>query len=170
MGFKPEVSEAIAHGVKLQKWQQPSPDFSRRTCINQVEERTAEESEDNRIEVEPEKETIQENTTVLKRHELDLEHVSMPSHFRLNDEEFLKNWKNSDYEHVSLAGLYLTEELRYEARLEMLKPDALERVIIEKIGDLYEKDGQFNEAIHTKTVLRSCSVGVNGAGKQLYRE
>ncbi len=41
----------------------------------------------------------------------------------------------------------LTEELRYEARLKMLKPDALKRVIIEKLVDLYEKDGQFNEAI-----------------------
>ncbi len=40
----------------------------------------------------------------------------------------------------------LTEELRYEARLENAKkPDALKRVIIWKIGG-YEKDGQFNEA------------------------
>ena len=53
----------------------------------------------------------------------------------------------------------LTEELRYEARLENAKkPDALKRVIIEKLVDLYEKDGQFNEAIRFKMVSRSCSL------------
>ena len=61
----------------------------------------------------------------------------------------------------------LTEELRYEARLENAKkPDALKRVIIEKLVDLYEKDGQFNEAIRFQDGLTvMLFVGVNGVGK-----
>ena len=40
----------------------------------------------------------------------------------------------------------LTEELRYEAKLENAKkPDALRRVIIEKLVELYEKDGNYDE-------------------------
>ncbi len=40
----------------------------------------------------------------------------------------------------------LTEELRYEAKLENAKkPDALRRAIIEKLVELYEKDGNYDE-------------------------
>ena len=61
----------------------------------------------------------------------------------------------------------LTEELRYEARLENAKkPDVLRRVIIEKLVDLYEKDGQYNEQINFKDGLTvMLFVGVNGVGK-----
>ncbi|MDK6710911.1 hypothetical protein QP259_18040, partial [Proteus mirabilis] len=61
----------------------------------------------------------------------------------------------------------LTEALRQEARLENAKkPDVLRRVIIEKLVDIYEKDGQFNEKINLQDGLTvMLFVGVNGVGK-----
>ncbi|HET4551044.1 TPA: signal recognition particle-docking protein FtsY [Streptococcus pneumoniae] len=61
----------------------------------------------------------------------------------------------------------LTEELRYEAKLENAKkPDALRRVIIEKLVELYEKDGSYDESIHFQDNLTvMLFVGVNGVGK-----
>ena len=61
----------------------------------------------------------------------------------------------------------LTEELRYEAKLENAKkPDALRRVIIEKLVELYEKDGIYNENINFQDGLTvMLFVGVNGVGK-----
>lgn len=91
------------------------------------------------------------------------------ANFRSVDEEFFEELEEllimSDVG-VQVAS-NLTEELRYEARLENAKkPDALKRVIIEKLVDLYEKDGQFNEAIHFQEGLTvMLFVGVNGVGK-----
>ncbi|CTP09298.1 putative signal recognition particle 54 FtsY [Streptococcus pneumoniae] len=61
----------------------------------------------------------------------------------------------------------LTEELRYEAKLENAKkPDVLRRVIIEKLVELYEKDGSYDESIHFQDNLTvMLFVGVNGVGK-----
>ena len=61
----------------------------------------------------------------------------------------------------------LTEELRYEAKLENAKkPEALRRVIIEKLVELYEKDGIYNENINFQDGLTvMLFVGVNGVGK-----
>ena len=61
----------------------------------------------------------------------------------------------------------LTEELRYEAKLENAKkPEALRRVIIEKLVELYEKDGNYDEQIHFQDGLTvMLFVGVNGVGK-----
>lgn len=43
----------------------------------------------------------------------------------------------------------LTEDLRYEAKLENAKkPEDIKRVIIEKLVDIYEKDGIYNEKIN----------------------
>ena len=91
------------------------------------------------------------------------------ANFRSVDEEFFEELEEllimSDVG-VQVAS-NLTEELRYEARLENAKkPDALKRVIIEKLVDLYEKDGQFNEAIRFQDGLTvMLFVGVNGVGK-----
>ena len=91
------------------------------------------------------------------------------ANFRSVDEEFFENLEEllimSDVG-VQVAS-NLTEELRYEARLENAKkPDALRRVIIEKLVDLYEKDGQYNEQINFKDGLTvMLFVGVNGVGK-----
>ncbi len=61
----------------------------------------------------------------------------------------------------------LTEDLRYEAKLENAKKaDGLKRVIIEKLVEIYEKDGVFNEQINFQDGLTvMLFVGVNGVGK-----
>lgn len=61
----------------------------------------------------------------------------------------------------------LIEDLRYEAKLENAKKaDDLKRVIIEKLVEIYEKDGVFNEQINFQDGLTvMLFVGVNGVGK-----
>ena len=89
--------------------------------------------------------------------------------FRSVDEEFFEELEEllimSDVG-VQVAS-NLTEELRYEAKLENAKkPDALRRVIIEKLVELYEKDGNYDESIHFQEGLTvMLFVGVNGVGK-----
>ena len=91
------------------------------------------------------------------------------ANFRSVDEEFFEELEEllimSDVG-VQVAS-NLTEELRYEAKLENAKkPDALRRVIIEKLVELYEKDGNYDENIHFQEGLTvMLFVGVNGVGK-----
>ena len=91
------------------------------------------------------------------------------ANFRSVDEEFFEELEEllimSDVG-VQVAS-NLTEELRYEAKLENAKkPDALRRVIIEKLVELYEKDGDYGEQIHFQDGLTvMLFVGVNGVGK-----
>lgn len=91
------------------------------------------------------------------------------ANFRSVDEEFFEELEEllimSDVG-VQVAS-NLTEELRYEAKLENTKkPDALRRVIIEKLVELYEKDGNYDEQIHFQDGLTvMLFVGVNGVGK-----
>ncbi|VKO78256.1 cell division protein FtsY [Streptococcus pneumoniae] len=91
------------------------------------------------------------------------------ANFRSVDEEFFEELEEllimSDVG-VQVAS-NLTEELRYEVKLENAKkPDALRRVIIEKLVELYEKDGSYDESIHFQDNLTvMLFVGVNGVGK-----
>ena len=91
------------------------------------------------------------------------------ANFRSVDEEFFEDLEEllitSDVG-VQVASS-LTEELRYEARLENAKkPAALRQLIIEKLVDIYEKDGSFNEKINFQNGLTvMLFVGVNGVGK-----
>ncbi len=91
------------------------------------------------------------------------------ANFRSVDEEFFEELEEllimSDVG-VQVAS-NLTEELRYEAKLENAKkPDVLRRVIIEKLVELYEKDGNYDERIHFQDGLTvMLFVGVNGVGK-----
>ena len=91
------------------------------------------------------------------------------ANFRSVDEEFFEELEEllimSDVG-VQVAS-NLTEELRYEAKLENAKkPDALRRVIIERLVELYEKDGNYDEQIHFQDGLTvMLFVGVNGVGK-----
>jgi len=91
------------------------------------------------------------------------------ANFRSVDEEFFEELEEllimSDVG-VQVAS-NLTEELRYEAKLENAKkPDSLRRVIIEKLVELYEKDGNYDESIHFQDGLTvMLFVGVNGVGK-----
>ena len=91
------------------------------------------------------------------------------ANFRSVDEDFFEELEEllitSDVG-VQVAS-NLTEDLRYEARLENAKkPDALRQLIIEKLVDIYEKDGRFNEKINFQNGLTvMLFVGVNGVGK-----
>ena len=91
------------------------------------------------------------------------------ANFRTVDEDFFEDLEEllitSDVG-VKVAS-NLAEELRYEARLENAKkPDALRKVIIEKLVDIYEKDGRYNEKINFQDGLTvMLFVGVNGVGK-----
>ena len=91
------------------------------------------------------------------------------ANFRSVDEDFFEELEEllimSDVG-VQVAS-NLTEELRYEAKLENAKkPDVLRRVIIEKLVELYEKDGNYDESIHFQDGLTvMLFVGVNGVGK-----
>ena len=123
-------------------------------------------------EVAPQQETIQEKydrSLKKTRTGFGARLNAFFANFRSVDEEFFEELEEllimSDVG-VQVAS-NLTEELRYEARLENAKkPDALKLVIIEKLVDLYEKDGQFNEAIRFQDGLTvMLFVGVNGVGK-----
>lgn len=146
-----------------------------------VEETTSESEDTEELEVEEttsEPELAQPTETVQEKYNRSLKKTrtgfgaalnAFFANFRSVDEEFFEDLEEllimSDVG-VQVAS-NLTEELRYEARLENAKkPDALRRVIIEKLVDLYEKDGQYNEQINFKDGLTvMLFVGVNGVGK-----
>lgn len=91
------------------------------------------------------------------------------ANFRRVDEDFFEELEEmlilSDVG-VNVA-TQLTEDLRYEAKLENAKKAGdLKRVIIEKLVEIYEKDGVFNEKINFQDDLTvMLFVGVNGVGK-----
>ena len=144
-----------------------------------VEENTEflETVEENSSEVlEPE--TPQAEETVQEKYDRSLKKTRTGFGARLN--AFFANFRSVDEEFfeeleelliMSDVGVQvasnLTEELRYEAKLENAKkPDALRRVIIEKLVELYEKDGNYDESIHFQDGLTvMLFVGVNGVGK-----
>ena len=133
--------------------------------------------EENSSEVlEPE--TIQAEETVQEKYDRSLKKTRTGFGARLN--AFFANFRSVDEEFfeeleelliMSDVGVQvasnLTEELRYEAKLENAKkPDALRRVIIEKLVELYEKGGNYDERIHFQDGLTvMLFVGVNGVGK-----
>ncbi|VMK70935.1 cell division protein FtsY [Streptococcus pneumoniae] len=133
--------------------------------------------EENSSEVlEPER--SQEEETVQEKYDRSLKKTRTGFGARLN--AFFANFRSVDEEFfeeleelliMSDVGVQvasnLTEELRYEAKLENAKkPDALRRVIIEKLVELYEKDGNYDESIHFQDGLTvMLFVGVNGVGK-----
>lgn len=136
-----------------------------------------EDEEENSIEVlEPE--TPQAEETVQEKYDRSLKKTRTGFGARLN--AFFANFRSVDEEFfeeleelliMSDVGVQvasnLTEELRYEAKLENAKkPDALRRVIIEKLVELYEKGGNYDERIHFQDGLTvMLFVGVNGVGK-----
>ena len=133
--------------------------------------------EENNSEV-LEAETPQAEETVQEKYDRSLKKTRTGFGARLN--AFFANFRSVDEEFfeeleelliMSDVGVQvasnLTEELRYEAKLENAKkPDALRRVIIEKLVELYEKDGNYDERIHFQEDLTvMIFVGVNGVGK-----
>ena len=133
--------------------------------------------EENSSEVlEPERSQVEE--TVQEKYDRSLKKTRTGFGARLN--AFFANFRSVDEEFfeeleelliMSDVGVQvasnLTEELRYEAKLENAKkPDVLRRVIIEKLVELYEKDGNYDERIHFQDDLTvMLFVGVNGVGK-----
>ena len=170
---EPEVSEAIAQVEETSEVAEAESRLPEGEAASTVEERTVEEAEEPiPDEVEPQQETIQEKydrSLKKTRTGFGARLNAFFANFRSVDEEFFEELEEllimSDVG-VQVAS-NLSEELRYEARLENAKkPDALKRVIIEKLVDLYEKDGQFNEAIRFQDGLTvMLFVGVNGVGK-----
>lgn len=139
----------------------------------------AEEIPQEEAEVESfEAETPQVEETVQEKYDRSLKKTRTGFGARLN--AFFANFRSVDEEFfeeleelliMSDVGVQvasnLTEELRYEVKLENAKkPDALRRVIIEKLVELYEKDGSYDESIHFQDNLTvMLFVGVNGVGK-----
>lgn len=170
---EPEVSEAIAEVEETSEVAEAESRLPEGEAASAVEERTVEEAEEPiQDEIAPQQETIQEKydrSLKKTRTGFGARLNAFFANFRSVDEEFFEELEEllimSDVG-VQVAS-NLTEELRYEARLENAKkPDALKRVIIEKLVDLYEKDGQFNEAIRFQDGLTvMLFVGVNGVGK-----
>ena len=170
---EPEASEAIAEVEETSEVAEAESRLPEGEAASAVEERIVEEAEEPiQDEVAPQQETIQEKydrSLKKTRTGFGARLNAFFANFRSVDEEFFEELEEllimSDVG-VQVAS-NLTEELRYEARLENAKkPDALKRVIIEKLVDLYEKDGQFNEAIRFQDGLTvMLFVGVNGVGK-----
>ena len=166
----PESSEAVTEELEVDapvEEETSEPEIS-----EEVEEESVVEETTSEPEIAEPTETVQEkyNRSLKKtRTGFGAALNAFFANFRSVDEDFFEELEEllimSDVG-VQVAS-NLTEELRYEARLENAKkPDALRRVIIEKLVDLYEKDGQYNEQINFKEGLTvMLFVGVNGVGK-----
>ena len=144
--------------------------------LEEESQETIESEEEFASEVEEESPQVEE--TVQEKYDRSLKKTRTGFGARLN--AFFANFRSVDEDFfeeleelliMSDVGVQvasnLTEELRYEAKLENAKkPDALRRVIIEKLVDLYEKDGNYDEQIHFQEGLTvMLFVGVNGVGK-----
>ena len=146
--------------------------------VSEEENTEHEEAVEENISEVLEPETLQAEETVQEKYDRSLKKTRTGFGARLN--AFFANFRSVDEEFfeeleelliMSDVGVQvasnLTEELRYEAKLENAKkPDTLRRVIIEKLVELYEKGGNYDERIHFQDGLTvMLFVGVNGVGK-----
>ena len=179
----PQVStEEVIEPEAVEKMAQEEPELEADELeqFQKAEEVLEEESQET-VE-EPASEVVEElprvEETVQEKYDRSLKKTRTGFGARLN--AFFANFRSVDEEFfeeleelliMSDVGVQvasnLTEELRYEAKLENAKkPDALRRVIIEKLVELYEKDGNYDEQIHFQDGLTvMLFVGVNGVGK-----
>ena len=173
-----EVAEFVAEEPESPVEEVPSSDSDDEEADqvqpDEMESDTSQEVEEDLVleEIPPVQETVQEKydrSLKKTRTGFGARLNAFFANFRSVDEEFFEELEEllimSDVG-VQVAS-NLTEELRYEAKLENAKkPDALRRVIIEKLVELYEKDGQYNESINFQDGLTvMLFVGVNGVGK-----
>ena len=168
-----EIPESSEEGTEVLEVESPEEESTSESEISEeVEEESLVEESTSVPEIAEPTETVQEkyNRSLKKtRTGFGAALNAFFANFRSVDEDFFEELEEllimSDVG-VQVAS-NLTEELRYEARLENAKkPDVLRRVIIEKLVDLYEKDGQYNEQINFKDGLTvMLFVGVNGVGK-----
>ena len=172
------VEESIDSGSVVEVSQEEIEEFPNSEEVTEEENTELLDTvEENNSEVlEPETPQVEE--TVQEKYDRSLKKTRTGFGARLN--AFFANFRSVDEEFfeeleelliMSDVGVQvasnLTEELRYEAKLENAKkPDALRRVIIEKLVELYEKDGNYDESIHFQDGLTvMLFVGVNGVGK-----
>lgn len=190
--FSQEVAEVAEESLLEEEDNQESQDSESVVEVSQEEVEELPNSEEVSVEENPEiLETVEENSsevlepetlqaeeTVQEKYDRSLKKTRTGFGARLN--AFFANFRSVDEEFfeeleelliMSDVGVQvasnLTEELRYEVKLENAKkPDALRRVIIEKLVELYEKDGNYDESIHFQDGLTvMLFVGVNGVGK-----
>ena len=131
-----------------------------------------------KVEEKPEEVQVSKTETEQEKYNRTLKKTRTGFAARLN--EFFANFRRVDEEFfeeleemliLSDVGVnvatQLTEDLRYEARLENVKKtEDLQRLIIEKLVDIYEKDDVYREQINFQDGLTvMLFVGVNGVGK-----
>ena len=172
------VEEILDSDPVVELYKEEIEEFPNLEEVSEEENTEHEEAvEENSSEVlEPE--TLQAEETVQEKYDRSLKKTRTGFGARLN--AFFANFRSVDEEFfeeleelliMSDVGVQvasnLTEELRYEAKLENAKkPDALRRVIIEKLVELYEKGGNYDERIYFQDGLTvMLFVGVNGVGK-----
>lgn len=163
------IEESKDSELAVEVQQEEVPEEENTELLETVEENSSEVLEPEMTQVE---ETVQEKydrSLKKTRTGFGARLNAFFANFRSVDEEFFEELEEllimSDVG-VQVAS-NLTEELRYEAKLENAKkPDALRRVIIEKLVELYEKGGNYDERIHFQDGLTvMLFVGVNGVGK-----
>ena len=169
--------ESIIEPVQVEEIPQEETEVEEVSPIESYEEEATKKFTEEEVDVELE-ESLQVEETEQEKYDRSLKKTRTGFGARLN--AFFANFRSVDEEFfeeleelliMSDVGVQvasnLTEELRYEAKLENAKkPDALRRVIIEKLVELYEKDGQYNESINFQDGLTvMLFVGVNGVGK-----
>ena len=169
--------EAVEEAAQEEEFELEADETEQR---QEPEEVLEEENQETEEELAPEvvEELPQVEETVQEKYDRSLKKTRTGFGARLN--AFFANFRSVDEDFfeeleelliMSDVGVQvasnLTEELRYEAKLENAKkPDALRRVIIEKLVELYEKDGNYDESIHFQDGLTvMLFVGVNGVGK-----
>ena len=169
--IEPEaVEETIQEELELEQSQEPEE------VLEEESQESLETGDELAFEVVEEYPRVEE--TIQEKYDRSLKKTRTGFGARLN--AFFANFRSVDEDFfeeleelliMSDVGVQvasnLTEELRYEAKLENAKkPDALRRVIIEKLVELYEKDGNYDEQIHFQDGLTvMLFVGVNGVGK-----
>ena len=172
--IEPEAVEEMAQ----EKVELESNETEQGQELEEVLEEESQETEEELASEVVEEELPQVEETVQEKYDRSLKKTRTGFGARLN--AFFANFRSVDEEFfeeleelliMSDVGVQvasnLTEELRYEAKLENAKkPEALRRVIIEKLVELYEKDGNYDEQIHFQDGLTvMLFVGVNGVGK-----
>ncbi|MEX2805054.1 signal recognition particle-docking protein FtsY [Streptococcus sp. H31] len=167
---KKAIEKAIADGTYV-KPQKENQSDSRQEDVPSEQPTAAEESSESKVS-EEQAETKEEkyNRSLKKtRTGFSARLNAFLANFRRVDEDFFEELEEvlilSDVG-VNVAST-LSEELRYEARIENAKkPEDLKRVIIEKLVDIYEKDDIYNEKLNFQEDLTvMLFVGVNGVGK-----
>lgn len=173
---KVPAAEKVDEAVEAPTWSETMQENQQDLDIDAAREATASQGKDEQVDEVGALQATSESEE--EKYQRTLKKTRTGFGARLN--EFFANFRSVDEDFfeeleelliTSDVGVQvaanLTEELRYEARLENAKkPEVLRRLIIEKLVEIYEKDGQFSEQIAFQDGLTvMLFVGVNGVGK-----